>query len=252
MANHALTWMAPLGAGAALMYLLDPSTGRRRRALLRDQAIHVSRKTTEASGKLARDVQNRASGVAAMMRNRGDDGPADDAVLEARVRSALGRVCSHAGAIGVASVGGIVELVGPVLASEYDAVWRAVTNVPGTIDVIDNLVVHERADSVPGLQGEGNLPANGQWSPTVRMLAVLGGAGLIAFGLRERNAIGGVAAAVGAGLVARGYSDRALDSVLQSLRLPDDEGMYYGDTRDERLTGGPVHPGALGESAAVL
>jgi hypothetical protein len=219
MAN-ALSWVGPLSLGALAMYLLDPNTGRRRRALVRDQAIHLSRKTGDAADALARDLRNRATGVAATMRRAADTAEADDAVVEARVRSSLGRVCSHPGAVGVSVVQGIVELVGPVLANEYEQVWTTVNAVPGVLEVVDNLVVHERGENIPGLQGEGSLPTNANWSQTARMLAILGGAGLIAYGVRERNVIGGICAAAGAGLVARGFSDRALSAVLDQLRLP--------------------------------
>jgi hypothetical protein len=248
MAN-ALSWVGPLSLGAAAMYLFDPIAGRRRRARVRDQAIHMTRRTGDAAGALAHDLQNRAAGLAAVMRRGASDGPVDDAVLDARVRSALGRVCSHPGAIGVASVQGIIELVGPVLAREYEAVWTAVNAVPGVIDVVDNMVVHERADNVPGLQGDGRLPAgDATWSPTTRMLAVLGGAGLIAYGVRHRTVMGGLAAAAGAGLVARGFSDRALDAVFDHLRLPvDDFEMDQLPELAEWPEAQPGTPGARGE-----
>jgi hypothetical protein len=47
----------------------------------------------------------------------------------------------------------------------------------------------------------------GNWSPTTRMLAIVGGAGLIAYGLQQRTVIGGVAASLGAGLVSRGLAN---------------------------------------------
>jgi hypothetical protein len=255
MAN-ALSWVGPLSLGAVAMYLLDPSTGRRRRALVRDQAVHLSRRTSEAADALARDLRNRATGLAATLRRDAEDvGPVDDAVLEARVRSSLGRVCSHPGAVGVSSVQGIVELVGPVLADEYEQIWNTVNAVPGVLEVVDNLVVHERGDNVPGLQGEGSLPRQNSLSPTVRMLAVLGGAGLIAYGVRERTVIGGIAAAAGAGLVARGFGDRTLGSVLEQLRLPAADEMdmdapvddgEWPQPRIDRRMGGDVGQGAFG------
>src|SRR5688500_12575064 len=120
--QHSLSWIAPLSLGAALMYLLDPSDGRRRRARLRDQSASLAHRTGARTGGVARDLQNRARGVAARWRDDDDGGLVDDAVVEARVRTAIGRVSTHPGAIAVAVVGGIVELNGPVLAWEHDAV----------------------------------------------------------------------------------------------------------------------------------
>src|SRR5439155_11909181 len=91
------------GFGAALMYLLDPNRGRRRRAYLRDQAIHAGHKIATAADKGARDLRNRAVGAvaAAGSRFRADD--ASDEVLVERVRSAIGRVVSHPHAIRVSA-----------------------------------------------------------------------------------------------------------------------------------------------------
>jgi hypothetical protein len=52
------------GLGALTMYLLDPEQGRRRRALLRDQLTHARRVIRERSAGTARDLSNRAYGVA--------------------------------------------------------------------------------------------------------------------------------------------------------------------------------------------
>ena len=54
---------AGFGVGALIMYMLDPSEGRRRRALARDQVTHF---VTEAEKKVeakARHWSNRARGV---------------------------------------------------------------------------------------------------------------------------------------------------------------------------------------------
>lgn len=55
--------------GAALMYLLDPTGGRRRRALLRDQAMHLAHEAGDAAGMTARDVRNRGQGMLAETRD---------------------------------------------------------------------------------------------------------------------------------------------------------------------------------------
>lgn len=188
MTQHSLSWVGPLSLGAALMYLLDPSDGRRRRARLGDRGASLARRTGERTADVARDLQNRARGVAARLREEDDAGLVDDAVVEARVRTAIGRVSTHAGAIAAAVVGGIVELNGPVLAWEHDAVIDAVVNTRGVLDVVNHLTQHESAHDIPGLQGEGFLPASSErgWSQAALMCAAAGSAGLIAYSLARR------------------------------------------------------------------
>ena len=55
--------LAGLGAGAALMYLLDPDRGNRRRALIRDKMVKLNRQTQEAVGGRVTDLGNRAKGM---------------------------------------------------------------------------------------------------------------------------------------------------------------------------------------------
>ena len=59
-----LALLAGLGAGAAIMYLFDPQGGGRRRALIRDKATKINRQTREAIEGRAKDLSNRAQGVA--------------------------------------------------------------------------------------------------------------------------------------------------------------------------------------------
>jgi hypothetical protein len=56
------------GLGALTMYLLDPEQGRRRRALLQDQITHAKKRVRERTEGKARDLSNRAYGVAAEAR----------------------------------------------------------------------------------------------------------------------------------------------------------------------------------------
>src|SRR5688572_10485862 len=133
MTNRSLMWIGSVALGVLVMYLFDPIAGRRRRALLRDKAVRFTHQASDRSEGLLRDLGNRAAGVRAELFNRGDTGPVDDTVLEARVRSALGRVSSHPGSIGVSSVNGIVTLTGPLLTREHEDVSRAVCDVPGVV-----------------------------------------------------------------------------------------------------------------------
>ena len=59
-----LNMLAGVGLGATLMYFLDPRGGRRRRALMRDKSIKVSRKTRESVTGHVHDFRNRMRGAA--------------------------------------------------------------------------------------------------------------------------------------------------------------------------------------------
>ena len=58
-------FLCGLGAGAALMYFLDPDRGARRRSLVRDKAVGLSNDAREAISDTAEDLSNRAYGVVA-------------------------------------------------------------------------------------------------------------------------------------------------------------------------------------------
>lgn len=51
------------GLGAAVMYMLDPDRGNRRRALLRDKMVKINRQTQEAVSGKVHDMTNRAKGM---------------------------------------------------------------------------------------------------------------------------------------------------------------------------------------------
>jgi hypothetical protein len=59
-----VTLLAGFGGGLALMYFLDPERGRRRRAMLRDQLMKWTRVTREVATGKAKDLGNRAQGLA--------------------------------------------------------------------------------------------------------------------------------------------------------------------------------------------
>jgi hypothetical protein len=59
-----LAGLAGFGLGALAMFLLDPDSGRRRRSLVRDKATGAVNDVAKAAGSTARDLQNRAKGLA--------------------------------------------------------------------------------------------------------------------------------------------------------------------------------------------
>ena len=151
----ATSWITGFVLGAGVMYLLDPQSGRRRRALTRDKARHLASEAGERSGKRRRDLANRARGLAhtltgAVRRDRPDDG-----VLRERVRAELGRHVSSPSAIEVSCEGGTCTLRGRILAAEAEELLAAVGGVRGVEGVVDELERHAEAGDVPDLQGAG-------------------------------------------------------------------------------------------------
>lgn len=61
--NSFLFFIAGLAAGAGLMYFMDPDRGRRRRAMLRDQAVGLSNDARQAINARTEDLSNRAYGL---------------------------------------------------------------------------------------------------------------------------------------------------------------------------------------------
>jgi uncharacterized membrane protein len=216
----ALAFIGGASLGAALMYLLDPDRGRRRRKLLGDQITHVVSQSDAVINTTARDLRNRARGMLAETRARFDDTDVIDVVLVARVRSRMGWVISHPHAIAVTADQGRVTLSGPILAHESEDLLKAVAAVRGVRTVEDRLEVHERADTVPGLQGGGARPGKRpevmqeHWAPAPRLLISAMGGGLAIYGVRRGDALGGLLGALGLGLLARGATNFKVERLL--------------------------------------
>lgn len=185
MYSRSLSWLGPMALGAAAMYFLDPDLGARRRAGVLDKAVWAARRTRGSAAAFTGDVQNRAIGAVAEVRGIFDHRPVSDSVIEARVRSELGRLSSHPGSIETFSTQGCVTLSGPILASEHGRLLRAVSRVRGVCEVIDELEIHETPDAVPALQGgsvrPGQMWLHSSWSPATQLAAGLALAGALAY-----------------------------------------------------------------------
>jgi hypothetical protein len=174
------TLLSGVGLGAAVAYMLDPDGGARRRALVRDKAVHGARVTGRALDKTMCDMSNRTRGIVAATRSRWSGEPVDDATLVERVRAKLGRVCSHPRAIDVDALDGEVTLRGPIMASEVDDVMSVAGSVPGVGSVVNELDAYESAEGIPSLQGEGDTAGPSfdlfqrNWAPATRALVGMG------------------------------------------------------------------------------
>jgi hypothetical protein len=225
MTMAAMPLLAAAAAGAGVMYLLDPDGGRRRRALLRDRLVHAAHCTGDAVDSTSRDVSNRARGVVAELRSRLVSVPVNDDRLRERVRSRIGAVIGHAGAIEALVFQGQVTLRGPVLADEVDRLVRRVRSVPGVRDVVDQLDVHDEPGGVPGLQGRPRPPRGGEvfellqrnWSPTARLFVGVTGAVLTLWGARRLDLPGAAVAAGGLTLLTRGLRNEPLPGLDRFL-----------------------------------
>lgn len=196
--------LASIGIGAALMYFLDPQSGRRRRSSARDQGVHALHEANDALDVASRDLENRIRGAVASFGSTLRHEPAADEILVERVRSKLGRVSSHPHAIEVGCEGGTITLEGPVLAREMRHVLSAVSRVRGVGKVVNRLEPHRSTEPIPALQGGAPrrevfelLQTN--WAPGPRLLVGTAGALALVSGLR-RGGFFGAAFALGGGL----------------------------------------------------
>jgi hypothetical protein len=64
-----------IGIGALAMYFADPDRGARRRAMVRDQAVHQVSSKRDALNVMTRDFANRARGIQSEFSNRFENVP---------------------------------------------------------------------------------------------------------------------------------------------------------------------------------
>jgi hyperosmotically inducible periplasmic protein len=141
---------AAFAAGAALMYWLDPRSGRRRRAMVRDKGVAAGHDLARLARGKAKRATDRLHGVAARTRARMRREPVDDERLHERVRARLGRVVAHPRDIEVKVRDGRVVLSGHASRSEMDALVEAVAAIGG-VGEIDNML----SPPLPGVAMQG-------------------------------------------------------------------------------------------------
>ncbi len=184
MARYAaLAGGAALGAG--LMFLFDPSGGRRRRALLRDKVVHYRRRGSGWFVRAFGDLEHRLYGSAVELKSRAKGGEVPDDILVERVRARLGRFVRHAHEVQVFADQGCITLHGRVAPGEKLPLLAGARFVPGVHAVADALQVV----AIP----EGGLPHPGlfhrTWKPATKLVAgTAGSLGLAAYALNRMRA----------------------------------------------------------------
>jgi uncharacterized membrane protein len=203
-------WISSAGAGAATAFLFDPVTGRRRRHRLADATVHLRHRASDAASSVRRDWRNRTRGLAAMVRRRWVAEQPDDAVLEERVHSALGRVVSRPHAITVKVDRGHVILDGPVPSGDEHRLVHAVRAVRGVKTVESRFDPHiqpayELSSGTPRVESRTPRPdiLQPNWAPATRALAAGAGAALVGAAVVQRNRSAVGLAVAGAALITR-------------------------------------------------
>ncbi|HET9215943.1 MAG TPA: BON domain-containing protein [Terriglobia bacterium] len=197
-------------AGAGLMYLLDPTLGRRRRALFLDKTGRYSRAVGRGLDTTARDLGTRIQGLVAEGKRTFAERTVPDDVLIERVRAELGRAVSHPSSIVIHTDDGHVTLSGPLLQHERDRLIRRIRKVRGVRSVGDQLDLHTDSGTEPGLQGQPARTPTGRWPPAKRALAIGTGLGALFVGSRWRNLSGAALACAGTTLMTRGIANRGV------------------------------------------
>ena len=200
-----------MSAGAAFMYLFDPQSGSRRRALLRDKIVHWNRRLREGADATSRDVTNRATGIwASLLSLIGKEGEVSDQVIESRVRSRLGRVVTHPSWIRVEADQGRVKVAGHVPSREKERLHRTVVSIRGVAQVDEDDLVIDPDEEVPETGRGTRSWMDRSWSPAERAGAGLMGTILGVYGMRRGGFAGGLSALAGLGLCLCGITDRKL------------------------------------------
>ena len=207
--------------GVAIMYFLDPNSGRRRRARTRDKVVRAAKVVNEGAKVTARDTMHRAQGAWAEAKRlfNHEENVSDEALL-GRVRAALGRVVSHPHAIEVMASGGHVTLLGPILSYEVRPLLKAVRRVPGVRGVSDQLTVYNEPGNVSSLQGGEPHPGERfellqeNWSPAARVLVGGVGTALMLAATQAGGALRALLGVSGGALVARAATNRDIASLL--------------------------------------
>lgn len=135
--NATFRLILAVAVGAVAMYYLDPATGRRRRALARDQGVAAGHQAGEFVRVKSKRAADRMRGVAARTRSRIFPEPVEDDQLHERIRAKLGHLVAHPGAVKVEVHEGRVVLSGTAAAKEIEELTAAVAAMQG-IEAIDN------------------------------------------------------------------------------------------------------------------
>lgn len=147
--STAASAVTALAAGVGLMYLLDPTDGPRRRAVLRDKTTRFLNETGDFFRRTGRHLANRSRGMAydtQSMFQRGGE-PADDRTVAERIRARLGHLQQPSADVNVAVLDGRATLTGRCSPDDVEALISTVQSTPGVASIVNLLTVESAGAS---------------------------------------------------------------------------------------------------------
>lgn len=242
---------------AGITYLMDPTSGRRRRAAVREQVEKAAHKLNDGTRAARTDLADRAQrlagecktqakswagqakslagSVAGQAKSLVKPDPMRDDIVAARARAALRRNLSDSSAIGVAADQGRLILHGHVRPQEHDTLRECLRDIAGTREVADHLIERDgNGDAAPRSSGRFDLSRE-EWDRAPRFLVGGLGAALIAFGIKQRSALGLLGAAAAIPMIARSAMNKPLKRVGRGYGVIDVQKSIVVDAPVERV-----------------
>jgi len=163
-----------LAAGLGVMYFCDPERGRIRRAVAADRIRRRSKEFRHLAKVQYKRARNRLRGLRSNARYQLSSTPVEDEQLNAQVRSRLGRLVGHPGAIDTRVRDGCLRLSGPILAGELRNLMSHLWELNGLKAIDNRLSVRDHPGREPALQGKPRPVRHSHRNGSVPLLVAAG------------------------------------------------------------------------------
>lgn len=147
-----MTLATGFAVGAFAMYMFDPESGIRRRALVRDKAASAGHDAERLARGASRHAANQLRGATAEAQSHMRNASLSDTQLHERIRSQLGHLVDQPGNLQVKVNNGHVTLSGSARPSEIQSLLATVSAMQG-VEGVDN-----RLSAGTGTQPSGGAP----------------------------------------------------------------------------------------------
>lgn len=223
------SFLGGIGAGVALMFLLDPVRGRRRRAVLKDQLIHQLNRAGKGVDVASRDLVHRAKGLVHEIRYEATSflkpERVSDEVLISRVKSKIGRFATRPSAVEVLAHHGNVILRGEAFEDEIYDLLLVVSSIHGVENVQNELKLKPKWDFLETSRTSSEEPlhvssqkavsarmSQRRLTPANRLLLGVLGTGVALYSWRTQRGVSTLLRTLGAGIILRGLTNRNFGS----------------------------------------